>query len=128
MALKLVDGKLVSDESLPETVSPVVGTETSGSNPTSAFVANESVPGDTIPDNASELTALESDSKESNSKASEEIAEPLPPKPVMDPAQMEINDELRVILHEYGGLESNIPVGHKYWNLLNQYRANQKKF
>jgi hypothetical protein len=32
-------------------------------------------------------------------------------------------ENLGVVLKRYGGLESNIPVNHPYWELLRKYRA-----
>lgn len=31
------------------------------------------------------------------------------------------------VLKEYGGIESNIPVGHNYWIWMNEYRSVSKE-
>jgi hypothetical protein len=49
------------------------------------------------------------------------------PKPDQDlPRERERKEDLekiQKILAEFGGAESNIPITHEYWVLLNRYRA-----
>lgn len=35
----------------------------------------------------------------------------------------EIHNKIEAIVKEYGGKETDIPLGHDYWNLVNQYRG-----
>jgi hypothetical protein len=134
MALKIdpVTGKMVSDESLPETVPPVVGTETVPDTTPLSFVANPDIQGGIILDNLGDEPKVDELAKSNQELAKQHgiDLDSLPTVPVRERSeeQRTIQDELAAILEEYGGLESNIPVGHKYWNLLNAWRANQNKF
>jgi hypothetical protein len=45
------------------------------------------------------------------------------PKPHTLAASQQLYSEIAAIVKEYGGLESNIPVNHVYWQKLNEYRS-----
>lgn len=50
-----------------------------------------------------------------------------PPKPTQLPAEKEKAEILKKvgeILAEYDNKESNIPLNHEYWDLMNRYRSN----
>lgn len=37
--------------------------------------------------------------------------------------KLEVLKRIQEILKEYDGKESDIPLNHNYWNLVNQYRG-----
>ena len=37
--------------------------------------------------------------------------------------KIELRNRITAILADYGGMESNIPYTHEYWDLLNRFRA-----
>jgi hypothetical protein len=37
----------------------------------------------------------------------------------------ELGQELMSILQEYGNMESDIPLNHKYWDVLNKFRSSR---
>jgi hypothetical protein len=47
----------------------------------------------------------------------------LPAPDPKDKVKVELHGKLRDILKTYGGNESNIPINHEYWQLVNQYRG-----
>lgn len=43
--------------------------------------------------------------------------------PVEEKEKGELLEKIGKILKEHDGLESNVPLDHEYWGLLNRYRA-----
>lgn len=67
---------------------------------------------------------LVKEGKEPNASQAPLVAE-CEPEPTPDPKEVKaaLLKKIGEILAQYGGLESDVPINHEYWNLVNQYRG-----
>jgi hypothetical protein len=107
-------------------IDPVTGSPSS-SKPISPKESNP-IPRDSNPSNSvvplvSPSTSLES--KPTSSELVSKLVNEVITKPKSNenkPGKVELSKQILNILQEYGS-ESNIPINHPYWSLLNEFRS-----